>query len=157
MNRIGVVPLILMAVMAGCEKGVKPAGAPSPKAAAAVKKETSDQTPELDGHPRALYDHGGREAERLYALSEKLRQQNLEMQQPILSPKPIAKDGFIQTANHLCPVMQKMKLNETTAVEHTVEFEGKVIGFCCEDCLDAWASMSDDERRDRVKTVMGKK
>jgi hypothetical protein len=53
--------------------------------------------------------------------------------------------------------MQKNALRPFTAVEHTVEFEGTTIGFCCDDCPEAWKVLSDDERRAAIKAVLSKK
>jgi hypothetical protein len=65
--------------------------------------------------------------------------------------------GFARSNNLYCPVMQKVRLKPHVMVEYAVEFDDMTIGFCCEDCVEAWKAMDDAERRERVKTVMAKK
>lgn len=154
--------LLPIFVLTACERSVKPTGAGALKPpAASAKRESIDQTPELETHPRALeitrapIDQEfliARDGETIDTLIKKFYSK-YDNEHP---PAPKAPDGFTATANHWCPIMQKMKLNASTAVEHTVEFDGQVVGFCCDDCRDAWASMDDAERRERLKTVMAK-
>lgn len=157
--------LLLVFVLTACERSVKPTGAGALKPTAAIaKRESIDQTSELETHPRALEftraseDH---ELEFLIARDEEsidtLIKRFYSKYNDASPSAPKAPDGFTATANRWCPIMQKMKLNASTAVEHTVEFEGRVVGFCCEDCRDAWASMDDTERRERLKAVLAKK
>ncbi|MDP1661263.1 MAG: hypothetical protein Q8L55_05035 [Phycisphaerales bacterium] len=66
-------------------------------------------------------------------------------------------DGFAATVNRYCPIMQRSRLNATSMVDLTVEFEGQTVGLCCEDCRDGWQSMDDNERRERLKAVLAKR
>lgn len=86
-----------------------------------------------------------------------VRRESPKASPPIAPPHAAAADGFAATVNRFCPVMQKARLSATTMVELTTEFEGETIGFCCDDCRDAWESMDDNERRDRLKTVLARK
>ncbi len=78
---------------------------------------------------------------------------------PPTSANPVAPsaDGFAATINRYCPIMQRSRLSATTMVDLVTEFEGQTVGFCCEDCRDAWQSMDDSERRERLKTVLAKR
>jgi hypothetical protein len=127
--------LFMMLLLAGCETGVKPGGSEAVSTVTAPK--SIDQTHKVEAHPKTP-EHLGRATA------------------PLPPPMPLAEAGFIATVNRYCPVMQRMKLNATTMVEHTTQFENKVVGFCCDDCRDAWESMSDEERRARLKVVLEK-
>ena len=51
--------------------------------------------------------------------------------------------------NEVCPVMT----DETPVADFIVEFEGKKIGLCCEDCLVEWEDMTDAERREQLAAI----
>ena len=123
--------VILFVLLGACEKG--------------THSQTLDQAPDLDIHPRAV-QYEPRSAVTVPQPSPRDTPVKGYFE-PQATGSVVPGDGFAMTANHVCPIMQKMKLNATTAVENTVEFEGKTVGFCCADCVEAWNSMSDDDRR----------
>ena len=151
MKRLSVACLLPILLLTACERSVKPAAESATRPAApTARRESIDQTPELETHPLAVNHQVD---------NPTYEPLNIELKngQPLLKHYFNAiEPGFAATVNRWCPVMQKMKLNASTAVEHTTEFEGQIVGFCCEDCRDAWASMDDAERRERLKTVMAK-
>lgn len=60
----------------------------------------------------------------------------------------------VAVVNSRCPVMREHELPAMRVRAHKVRWlDGRAVGFCCEECLDAWASMSDAERREAVKAV----
>lgn len=65
--------------------------------------------------------------------------------------------GFSATVNRYCPVMQKNQLGTYTMTEHTAQFDGKTVGFCCDDCPEAWQVMTDEQRRASLEAVQAKK
>ncbi|MFT3685145.1 MAG: hypothetical protein QM783_09515 [Phycisphaerales bacterium] len=121
--------------------------------------------PDLDPHPLSLYDDPMRSALRqlaeAHAISETLNQRigALELELEALKG-PAAEEapsGFAATVNHYCPVMKKNVLGKFTATEHTVQFEGKTVGFCCDDCPETWKEMTEVEKRAALKAVLEKK
>ena len=56
------------------------------------------------------------------------------------------KTASAATFNATCPMMDG---NEVSADAGSVEFNGKTIGFCCEECLGSWNEMTDQEKSDK--------
>lgn len=143
--------LTLMVVCGACEKQVKPGEAASDRTASS----TADQqaASKLDFERRlAMRDPPHPLSPQSDADKRLLR--DFEALHPGVLAAP---DGFKKTVNHSCPIMQKHALGQFTMAEHTVEFEGQTVGFCCDDCPETWKLMSDDERRAALKAVTGKK
>jgi len=59
-------------------------------------------------------------------------------------------DGYLEVVNAWCPVMPEKAMERRVAEALTREFEGRVVGFCCDDCVAAWASLGDEDRRGRL-------
>jgi hypothetical protein len=153
----------LLVVCGACERQVKPANGrtptpPNPPTAPTATTKSQDQTPDLEQHPLALYEGGRRSA------TTDLKNVPIELDGTVKkyfqSTPAAAKqppDGFAATVNHFCPVSPKHALGEFTAIEHTVQFEGQTVGFCCDDCPEAWKEMTDVEKRTALKAALEKK
>lgn len=66
-------------------------------------------------------------------------------QQPSTSPDSTASDASAETkatVNSNCPVMG----SPVTDDGGRYDWNGKSVGFCCPECIDAFAEMSDDEK-----------
>lgn len=67
-----------------------------------------------------------------------------EMSGPRVASTGGAKAG---TVNAFCAIMHEHPVSGGQASPRWVtEFKGQKVGFCCEDCVDAWKTMSDEER-----------
>lgn len=51
-------------------------------------------------------------------------------------------------ANKICPVMPEHEVRK--ALNETVSrvWNGKLVGFCCTDCVDAWDAMDEKQRQE---------
>ena len=49
------------------------------------------------------------------------------------------------SVNSICPMT-----GEAVDGEHTAEFQGQTIGFCCDDCEAAWNKLSDDKKAEKL-------
>jgi hypothetical protein len=72
------------------------------------------------------------------------------------SDAPVAEetlpDGYVRVSNRLCPILTDHAIRKGRVLrELSAEHKGQTIGFCCEDCVDAWKAMSDDERDEAIK------
>ena len=54
----------------------------------------------------------------------------------------------VALANTVCPIMGG-DVNE----ELTADWNGKTIGFCCEECPPEWNKLSDDEKSDKLASA----
>lgn len=153
--------LALFAVLPACATEEKPLAESPPRTAPGVNNQSPFDAADSSGqHPLALYWKPKQNKPLITLMPANLSLLELGLEPVVpLSEQAAAEPraGFTATINQYCPVMQKMKLGETTMVEHTAQFEGKTIGFCCEDCTAAWDAMSNDERRARVAAVLKKK
>jgi hypothetical protein len=72
----------------------------------------------------------------------------------LAGPAVAASDGRLAVVNDRCPVMQQRSLPGMRVRGDKVrQFEGKAVGFCCGECLEAWTTMSQNERRDALRAV----
>jgi len=55
-------------------------------------------------------------------------------------------DVSSKTANKVCPIMG----GEVTAEGGTIEWNGKLIGFCCPGCEPKWEKLSDEEKSEKL-------
>ena len=58
------------------------------------------------------------------------------------SSNPPAVDITLTPVNQLCPIMG----SAVTEDGGTVEFDGKLIGFCCPSCDGKWSKLSDTDK-----------
>ena len=56
-----------------------------------------------------------------------------------------AEPEMASTVNDMCPLM-----GQPVKASIVAEFQGKNIGFCCNNCLKVWEDMSDDEKAEKV-------
>ncbi len=72
-----------------------------------------------------------------------------------------AKPGAIVAANKICPIMLEHPVRKNLEERLTRQYKGKLIGFCCSDCPDAWDALSDEEKDkalvDAAKAEAGEK
>lgn len=69
-------------------------------------------------------------------------------------PAVAASDGRVPVVNDRCPVMREHSLaGMRVRADKVRQFEGKAVGFCCGECLAAWTSMSQAERREALRAV----
>ena len=148
--------LACVVVGASCERQVKPAATPSlPPTKPPVSTASKDQTPELNEHPRALYNQPPAATAAVVPVEYKDTVRTYFDTVKTAGEQP--PDGFSATINRYCPITPKHALGKFTANEHTVQFGGRTVGFCCDDCPEAWKAMSDDERWAALKVVFEKK
>lgn len=57
--------------------------------------------------------------------------------------------SYTNPANTSCPLMPDAGVDGVT----TAAFNGRVIGFCCSDCLGDWQRMSDAQREAKLKAA----
>ena len=150
MKYVAVAAGLVLIMVGACETGVKP----TESAARPASRQSSDQSPDLDPHPRALATGQPSVAQPVPPEYAKITKKYFDQTKARANEPP---DGFAATVNHYCPVMQKNTVNAQTPIERTVEFEGKMVGFCCDDCRDAWNSLTDDERRAMLTAALNKK
>lgn len=55
------------------------------------------------------------------------------------------------TMDDLCPIS-----GEAVDEGVTVEYQGKKVSFCCEDCLAAWEKMTDEEKQAKLAAAEAK-
>ncbi len=56
------------------------------------------------------------------------------------------KPGAIVVANKVCPIMVEHPVRKNLEMGLTREYKGKLVGFCCSDCPEAWDALSDEEK-----------
>ena len=54
--------------------------------------------------------------------------------------------GSLKSVNAECPVMG----GEVTSDGGTAEWNGKLIGFCCPECVPKWEKLSDEEKAKKL-------
>ena len=62
--------------------------------------------------------------------------------------------GTVATVNNVCPIKTKAFDPVTVAAKLVVQFEGKKVGFCCSNCVEAWAKLTDEEKKAKLSAVL---
>ncbi len=62
-----------------------------------------------------------------------------------------ANRGTGPIVNAKCPLME-----EAVEARYTLDFNGRRVGFCCEDCLPDWLELSDAEKEQHLAKVLKK-
>jgi hypothetical protein len=63
-------------------------------------------------------------------------------------------DGTLPAINTFCPIMPQRAIEGRVHEALSRSFEGQTVGLCCEECVLAWDSLDDQERRERLARVM---
>lgn len=61
-------------------------------------------------------------------------------------------DGAAGVVNANCPFSSHPVKESVT----TADYNGAKVGFCCEDCVDSWAALSDAERQAKFTEMTSK-
>ena len=59
---------------------------------------------------------------------------------------PATSQPVVPTVNRKCPIMPE----HDVGADARVEFEGKMVGFCCAECIPPWNALSDEEKRAKL-------
>lgn len=61
---------------------------------------------------------------------------------------PIGADGLVAVGNAYCPLEPEHPVKPRVRPENARLWKGKAVGFCCEDCPEAWDAMTPEQRND---------
>lgn len=68
-----------------------------------------------------------------------------------------SKSAAAGPVNRLCPIMYEEGHTVPQEDAATVRHKGKTVGFCCEDCINAWNRLSDAEKDRALSAAMAAK
>jgi hypothetical protein len=66
--------------------------------------------------------------------------------------KTTAADSATKSVNANCPMSGK-----PVSGANTVSYKGQTVGFCCGNCPNSWAKLSDSEKDAKLAAATGKK
>lgn len=64
---------------------------------------------------------------------------------PKIAP-PIGADGLVAVSNAYCPLEPEHPVKPRVRPENARMWKGQAVGFCCEDCPEAWDAMTPEQR-----------
>lgn len=61
-----------------------------------------------------------------------------------------ASPGAMKPVNTHCPIQPDDEVDPSV----TINYKGKVVGFCCSECINDWVRLSDEQKDAKLKKSM---